>query len=176
VKKTAAFALVLLALAGCSQTDDEPQAGSSGTVAVESPTIRPSAPPTQTPTTAPVSPTAPKPTTPQPAATSNGPGETTFCDYLEQTAGAQQQVEDPAQFVKLVKGAQAVAPGAIADDLALYAQSVQKLADTVTADAQTAAKADRWLARNEAAITQAEANLNSYSESTCGRPFITGEG
>ena len=33
-----------------------------------------------------------------------------------------------------------------------------------------------WQARNDAAIQQAEDNLNSYSESTCGRSFITGEG
>lgn len=118
----------------------------------------------------------PQPTTPKPKNTTSGPGDTTFCDYLEQTSDAAQQVEDPTQFVKLVEGAQAVAPGAIADDLALYAQSVRKLAATVTASPAEAAKADKWLSRNDAAIQQAEANLNSYSESTCGRPFITGEG
>ena len=31
-------------------------------------------------------------------------GVTAFCDYLEKTSGQQQQVEDPSQFVALVEG------------------------------------------------------------------------
>jgi hypothetical protein len=167
--------VALLTLAGCSQGSDTPEAQSSGTVGVTSPA---SPTPTPTPTTA-----GPTTATPSAAATtrtpkpqSSGPGDLTFCEYLEKTADAQQQVEDPAQFVALVEGAQAVAPGAIADDLALYVQSVRKLALTVTGTPAEAAKADKWLSRNDAAVQQAQANLNSYSESTCGRPFITGEG
>ena len=174
MKKTL-LAAALLVLAGCSQTADEPQAGTSGSVSVPSPvetTVAPTSP-TLEPTTAAATPT---PTTPKPKDTATGPGDTTFCDYLEKTADAAQQVEDPAQFVKLVQGAQAVAPGAISDDLALYALSVRKLAQTVTGTPAEAAKADKWLSRNDAAIQQAEDNLNSYSESTCGRSFITGEG
>ena len=76
----------------------------------------------------------------------------------------------------MVNGALAVAPGAIRDDLVLYAQSVQKLADTVTAGPKKAAAADKWLSDNADAVAQAEANLNGYSESVCGVPFITGEG
>ncbi len=167
--------MALLALGGCSQTTTTPDTDSSGTVAVpspESPTPVPS-PTTAEPSTAAPTATA---TTRTPKPQTSGPGDLTFCEYLEKTADAQQQVEDPAQFVALVEGAQAVAPGAIADDLALYAQSVRKLALTVTGTPEQAAKADRWLSRNDAAVQQAQANLDSYSESACGRPFITGEG
>jgi hypothetical protein len=172
--RRAAVLLALLALAGCAQNDDAPQAESTGTV-----TVAPSSPePTPTPTTTEPTTAAPTPapTTRSPKPQASGPGDTTFCGYLEQTAGAQQQVEDPAQFVALVEGAQAVAPGAIAEDLALYVQSVRKLALTVTGSPEEAQKADRWLARNDAAVQQAQANVDSYSQSACGRPFITGEG
>ena len=69
-----------------------------------------------------------------------------------------------------------MAPGAIAEDAALYAESVRALATTVTGSPKKAAQADAWLSENEDAIAAAEANLDSYSQSTCGLPFITGEG
>lgn len=166
--------IALVALAGCSQ-NDEPKAEITGSVAAPSPVETTEEPSTPTPTQTTAAP-APTATTPKPKNTSTGHGDATFCDYLAKSADAAQQVEDPAQFVALVEGAQAVAPGAIADDLALYVQSVRKLALTVTGSAAEAAKADKWLSRNDAAVQQAEANLNSYSESTCGQPFITGQG
>lgn len=177
--KRVVLTLTLIALAGCSSSGSEPDAGSSGTVAVESAT--PSAPelsqsPTELPsapvTTAPA--TQPATKTPKPVAT--GAGDVTFCDYLAQNADAAQLVESPEQFVELVQGALAVAPGSIRDDLSLYADSVEKLATTVTGSAAEAKKADAWLSRNDAAVQQAQDNLNSYSLSTCGQPFITGEG
>lgn len=170
--------LALIALAGCSSSDNEPDAGSSGTVAV---TTAPAPTQTQTPTEQPTSPatTAPATTQPQtktPKPAVSGAGDVTFCDYLAQNADAAQLVESPEQFVELVQGALAVAPGSIRDDLSLYADSVQKLATTVTGSPAEARKADAWLSRNDAAVQQAQDNLNSYSLSTCGQPFITGEG
>ena len=175
--KRAAIVLALIALAGCSSSDGEPDAGSSGTVAVATPS-----PPTQaaTPTEQPSTPattapaTQPATKTPKPAV--SGAGDLTFCDYLAQNADTAQLVESPEQFVELVQGALAVAPGSIRDDLSLYAQSVEKLATTVTGPPVAARKADAWLSRNDAAVQQAQDNLNSYSLSTCGQPFITGEG
>lgn len=170
--------LVVLLAAGCSQSESAPEPVTSGTVAVPTPSEPAPATPTQAPATpSPVataaSPTAEK--TPE-APKATGPGDLTFCDYLEQNASAAQRVEDPTQFVELVDGALAVAPGAVRDDLALYAQSVRKLALTVTGSPAQAAKADAWLSRNDAAVQQAQDNLNSYSLSSCGQPFITGEG
>lgn len=173
--KKAMVVVSLLLLAGCGQSGDEPNAGSSGSVRVpDEVTASPTVAPTKTRSASPSAVTTTR--QPKPTPTASGPGDLSFCDYLEKTADAQQQVEDPGQFVTLVEGALAVAPGAIADDLALYAASVRKLAATVTAPPDEARKADRWLTRNDAAVQQAQANLNSYSESTCGRPFITGEG
>ncbi len=175
--KRAAIVLALLALVGCSSSDGEPDAGSSGTVAVATPsaptraatpTEQPSTPATTAPATQPAS------KTPKPAV--SGAGDLTFCDYLAQNADAAQLVESPEQFVELVQGALAVAPGSIRDDLSLYALSVQKLATTVTGSPAEARRADAWLSRNDAAVQQAQDNLNSYSLSTCGQPFITGEG
>lgn len=128
---------------------------------------------TQSPTPA-VTSARPTSKTPKPSAT--GAGDLTFCDYLQRSRDAAQQVEDPQQFVELVDGALAVAPGSIREDLALYAESVRKLATTVTGSPSQAAKADAWLSRNDAAVQQAQDNLNSYSLSTCGQPFLTGEG
>lgn len=176
--KRALIAVVLVALAGCSSGDSEPGAGSSGTVAA--PTANESRAPSPAATTpsATLNPSATaRPASSAPAAPSpSGKGDVTFCDYLASSAGAAQQIEDPAELVKIVQGAQAVAPGAISEDLALYVESVKKLALTVTGSPEQAAKADAWLSRNDAAITQAETNLNSYSESVCGTPFIGGEG
>lgn len=172
MKRASALIVLLVALAGCSQTDSAPEPTASESVVTQSPSPEPTATseaPTVTPTSA-----APSPT--QASATATQASTSAFCAYLKKTAGAQQQVEDPSQFVALVNGALAVAPGAIQEDLALYAESVQKLADSVTAPPAKAAKADQWLSDNEDAIDQAEANLNAYSESACGRPFITGEG
>lgn len=165
-------AVALLALAGCGQ-GDQPSAESSAVV--ESPTVAESSSAPTPSVTQSVAPT-PSVTSAKPTPTTEGPGDESFCGYLEKTADAQQQVEDPAQFVALVEGAQAVAPGAISEDLALYVTSVRKLAATVTGSEEEMMRADRWLTRNEAAVAQAEANLNSYTESTCGRPFILGEG
>ncbi len=157
-------------LAGCSQTESAPEPVDTGTVseapASESPTPEPSTPVAAT------SPTVkPSKSPEQPKA-----ADTTFCAYLKKTSGAAQQVEDPTQFVALVEGARAVAPGAIEEDLALYAESVRKLALTVTGSPAQAARADAWLADNEDVISAAEANVNNYSLSVCGQPFITGEG
>ena len=171
--RAAVCAMVLaVGLAGCSQNDSAPQpevsASTESTVPSPTPTTpTPVAPsPTRTAT----------PTTPAPEQNPTKAGAQAFCDYLEKTSGQQQQVEDPAQFVALVEGAVAVAPGSIAEDAQLYAESVRRLADTVSGGPKKAAKAEAWLTANEAAVAQAEANLNSYTESTCGRPFITGEG
>lgn len=172
MKRASALIVLAIALAGCSQTDSAPEPEISPTVATQAPSPEPSASteaPSATPTTAAATPT-------RASATATQASTAAFCAYLKKTAGAQQQVEDPSQFVDLVNGALAVAPGAIREDLALYAESVQKLADTVTAPPKKAAKADQWLSDNEDAINQAEANLEAYSESACGRPFITGEG
>ena len=171
--------IAVIALAGCSETTDEPGGGTTATLAVESPTspVRTQTP-TQPPTTpdstqAPATTTAPATQRPKPASTV--PGDLTFCDYLERSRDAAQQIEDPAQFVQLVEGAAAVAPGSIREDASLYAESVRKLALTVTGTPAQAAKADAWLVRNDAAIQQAQDNVNSYSLSTCGQPFLTGE-
>ncbi len=177
--KRALIAVVLVGLAGCSSTESEPDAGSSATI--EAPAVPTSAAPSPDATTpeaiGQVTPTS-EPATSEPVTqpSPTGKGDTTFCDYLASTAAAQQQVEDPDELVKIVEGAQAVAPGAVSEDLAVYVQSVKKLALTVTGSPDQAAKADAWLTRNDAAITQAETNLNSYSESVCGTPFLTGEG
>lgn len=154
----------VVVLAGCSQTQSSPQASTTPTSVI-----------TGEPTPSAPSPRVTKSVTATPSATRIVPSTEAFCDYLEQTAEAQQTVEDPQAYVRLVTGAQAVAPGAISDDLALYAQSAKKLAVTVTGSPEEAAKADAWLTRNEAAVGQAEANLNAYAESTCGRPFVAGE-
>ncbi len=167
-------AMVLaVGLAGCSQTDSAPEPDVSATTEPAEPSPAQTTPGTVTPT-----PTrTPTPTTPEPdPGSTTKAGTTAFCDYLEETSGQQLQVEDPSQFVALVEGAVAVAPGAIAEDAQLYAESVRRLADTVTEGPKKAAKAEAWLTANESAVAQAEANLNSYAESTCGRPFITGEG
>jgi hypothetical protein len=174
VKRAGALVIAFVALAGCSQTDSAPEPTPSETFVTQSPSPEPTATseaPTVTPTSA-----TPSPTRASASATATQASTAAFCAYLKKTAGAQQQVEDPSQFVALVNGALAVAPGAIQEDLTLYAESVQKLADSVTASPKKAAKADQWLSDNEDAIAQAEANLNAYSESSCGRPFITGEG
>lgn len=172
MKRTALALILAIGLAGCSQTDTAtPPASPPATPTVSATPVES---PTQTPTTPAPTATSAKPdptSTPKPT----GPGTNTFCAYLKKTSGAQQQVEDPSQFVALVNGALAVAPGAIAEDLALYAESVQKLADTVTAGPKKAAAANKWLTNNEAAISAAEANVNNYSQSVCGRPFISGE-
>jgi len=172
MKRAGLVIAVAVLLAGCSQnTTTEPPAPSEVTASQSTPAPSPtSQPPTQAVTTPVATPTATKPATNPP------PGTDAFCAYLKKTAGAQQRVEDPQQFVDLVEGALAVAPGAIQEDLALYVQSVRKLALTVTGSPDEAAKADAWLTRNEDTINQAQANLDAYSESTCGRPFITGEG
>jgi hypothetical protein len=172
MKHLIAVTAVALALAGCTQTDSAPEPAISQTIAASDAPSPVESPTPQATTKSP----SQEPTTPAPTPKATKPGTTSFCKYLKQTAGAQQQVEDPAQFVALVNGALAVAPGAIQEDLALYAESVQKLADTVTAGPKKAARADQWLSENEDAIDQAEANLNAYSESVCGQPFITGEG
>ena len=157
-------------LAGCSQTESAPEPVDSATVSQlpqsQTPTPEPSTPAVTTSPTVKVS----KSPIEQKAA------DTTFCAYLKKASGAAQQVEDPTQFVALVEGAQAVAPGAIEEDLALYAESVRKLALTVTGSPKQAASADAWLAQNEDVIAAAEANVNNYSLSVCGQPFITGEG
>jgi hypothetical protein len=176
--KRALMAIVLIGVAGCSSGSSEPGAGQSGTIAVPSASETTALSPAATTPSATLNPSSearPATSAPTPAA-STGKGDTTFCDYLASTAAAQQQIEDPDELVKLVEGAQAVAPGAISEDLALYAQSVKKLALTVTGSPDQAAKADAWLSRNDAAIAQAELNLNSYSESVCGTPFLAGEG
>ena len=172
MKRAVVLVAVVTVLVGCSQDSASPQPEDSATISVSPEPTQPSpvtSPTTQAPTSAAPSPTATKTKKPQ-------PGADAFCTYLEQTQGAQQQIEDPAQFVELVEGAAAVAPGAIAEDAALYAESVRALATTVTGSAKQAAKADAWLSENEDAFAAAEANLDSYSQSTCGLPFITGEG
>lgn len=170
MKHAGLLVVAAVILAGCSQEQSAPPPQVSDTVTTQAPTPAGSPQPaSQPPATSRTSPSATVPTTAK-------PGVSAFCKYLKKTAGAQQQVEDPAQFVALVNGALAVAPGAIREDLVLYAQSVQKLADTVTAGPKKAAAADKWLSDNADAVAQAEANLNGYSESVCGVPFITGEG
>ena len=172
MKRTVTLVAVAMVLAGCSQDSTSPQPQDSATISVSPVSSK------QTPVTSPT--TAAPTSTPAPTATKSKkpqrPGADAFCTYLEQTQGAQQQIEDPAAFVDLVEGAVAVAPGAIAEDAALYAESVRALATMVTGTPKQAAKADAWLTQNEDAIAAAEANLDSYSQSTCGLPFITGEG
>lgn len=170
MKRAGVVVVAAVILAGCSQTGSAPEPQTSESVTTQAPSpVRSTEPATQTPT-----PAQPTPSTTAPSTAK--PGTAAFCKYLKKTAGAQQQVEDPMQFVELVNGALAVAPGAIREDLALYALSVQKLADTVMAGPKKAAAADKWLSENEDSVAQAEANLNGYSESVCGVPFITGEG
>lgn len=172
MKRAGLVIVAAVLLAGCSQNTTSPPAQQSeSSVAQSTPAPSPtSAAPTQATTTPAATPTATK------RSTTPAPGTDAFCAYIKKTAGAQQRVEDPQQFVDLVEGALAVAPGAIQEDLALYVESVRKLALTVTGSPDEAAKADAWLTRNEDAIAQAEVNLDAYSQSTCGRPFITGEG
>lgn len=178
MKRPVLVLAVLAALAACtSSTESEEPTPTVSESQVASPTISVS-PETTAPPSSPASTPTPTPT-PTPTATSgatSGAGDEAFCDYLERTAGAQQTVEGPEQYVALVAGAQAVAPGAIADDLALYVTSARKLALTITGSASEAEKAQKWLNRNAEAVNTAEANLNGYAESTCGRPFLTGEG
>lgn len=155
-----------LVLAGCSQAQTTTQ-------------------PPATPAQSTPAPSTPAPSTPAPTQSAAASGSSTptpeapsteaFCDYLEDTAEAQQSIEDPTAYVQLIAGAQAVAPGSISDDLALYVTSTEKLALTITGTPEQAAKADAWLTRNEAAVEQAQANLDAYTESTCGRPFTIGE-
>ena len=173
MKRAAVLIAVAAVLVGCSQDNASPQPQDSETIAVSPEPTEPSAisSPTAVPTTTTA---APSPTATKTKKTQTGADA--FCTYLEQTQGAQQQIEDPAQFVELVEGAAAVAPGAIAEDAALYVESVRALATTVTGSPKKAAQADAWLSENEDAIAAAEANLDSYSQSTCGLPFITGEG
>lgn len=162
MKIIAGLSLVLV-LAGCSQTQTstEPTASpAQSTPAPSTPAPTQSAAPTSSPTAEP---------------TPSAPSTEAFCNYLEDTAEAQQSIEDPAAYVQLIAGAQEFAPGAISDDLALYVTSTKKLALTITGTPEEAQKADAWLTRNEAAVEQAEANLNAYTESTCGRPFTIGE-
>ena len=171
MKRAGLVILTAVVLAGCSQNTASPPVPSDTPATRSTPAPSPTTQaPTQAVTTPAATPTATK------RSTTPAPGTDAFCSYLKKTAGAQQRVEDPQQFVDLVEGALAVAPGAIQEDLALYAQSVRKLAVTVTGSPDEAAKADAWLTRNEDAINQAEVNLDAYSQSTCGRPFITGEG
>ncbi|MCU0297648.1 MAG: hypothetical protein MUF33_03900 [Candidatus Nanopelagicales bacterium] len=158
------------ALAGCSQTESAPEPVDSATVSTAPAPTAASTPP-RAPTTA--VPTSAAPVSESPAASS---GDDAFCAYLKKSSKAAQQVEDPAAFVALVEGAQAVAPGAIEEDLALYAESVRKLAILVTGSPKQAAKADVWLAENEDVVASAQANVDNYSQSVCGMPFITGEG
>lgn len=167
------ISVLTLAVAGCSQTESAPES----TMTPVSPTAAATA--TQaTPTSEPTSATATTqaPMTPAPKPTATRAGTSAFCDYLKQTSGQQQQVEDPSQFVALVEGAAAVAPAAIAEDIALYVESVRKLAETVTSGPKKADRANQWLSDNETAVAQAEANLDSYTQSVCGRAFIAGEG
>jgi hypothetical protein len=107
--------------------------------------------------------------------TARAAGDEALCDYLEGTATEQQQVEDPRDFVELVENAAELAPGAIAEDARLFAQSADKLATAITGTAEQAEAANRWLERNAERIDQAQVNLDAYTESVCGRPFITGE-
>ncbi|MEZ5185579.1 MAG: hypothetical protein R2720_07520 [Candidatus Nanopelagicales bacterium] len=172
MKRMALAVILAIGLAGCSQTDTATPPTSPAATPSVSETPMESPAPTQSPS--PTRTTAKPETTDTPKP--SGPATNSFCAYLKKTSGAQQQVEDPSQFVALVNGALAVAPGAIAEDLALYAESVQKLADTVTAGPKKAAAADKWLTQNEAAVSAAEENVNNYSLSVCGQPFITGEG
>lgn len=176
--KRALIVVALVALAGCSSETNEPQAGTSATIEVQTPTAAPStvAPASPTPVATSAAPVTPSASTSSPKPQQTGAGDVSFCDYLAKTADASQQVESPDEYVALVKGAVAVAPGAISQDVALFATSVEKLALTVTGTPAQAAKADAWLSRNEAAVQQAQDNLNSYSLSTCGQPFVTGEG
>jgi hypothetical protein len=171
MRRAAVLIAVAMLVAGCSQDTTSPDPQDSGTVSV---TPAPTEPASPTPTTVPSSQMPPSPTATK--TKKSQPGADAFCDYLDQTQGAQQQIEDPAQFVALVEGAVEVAPGAIAEDAALYAESVRALAATVTGSPKEARTADAWLSENEDAIAAAQANLDSYSLSTCGLPFITGEG
>lgn len=169
------FVLVLAAaavLAGCtsSQQAETPSVTASETAATASPPMTPTA--TPSPTSTPT-PTPTQTQTATPAAAS--PGVEAFCAYLAKTAGAQQTVESPEQFVALVAGAQAVAPATISEDLALFVKSTRKLALSVTGSPEQASRANAWLDRNAGAVDIAEANLNSYAMSTCGQPFIAGE-
>jgi hypothetical protein len=161
--------LLAAALAGCSQTESPPEPVDSATVPTATATEATTPPPA--PTTA-----APTSAAPVPESPAGSSGDDALCAYLKKSSKAAQQVEDPAAFVALVEGAQAVAPGAIEEDLALYAESVRKLAILVTGSPKQAAKADAWLAENEDVVAGAEANVDNYSQSVCGRPFITGEG
>lgn len=167
--------VLLLAVAGCSETESapapEPSESAASPTAMATPTpVTPTSEPTGS------SPASQTPTAPRPEPTATRAGTSAFCDYLEQTSGQQQQVEEPSQFVALVEGAAAVAPASIAEDIALYVESVRKLAETVTAAPKKAERANQWLSDNEVAVAQAEANLDSYTQSACGRPFIAGEG
>jgi len=157
------------ALAGCSQTESAPEPVDSATI----PTAPTAVATTPTPAATTAAPTSAAPASKSPAASS---GDDAFCAYLKKSSKAAQQVEDPAAFVALVEGAQAVAPGAIEEDLALYTESVRKLAILVTGGPKQAAKADAWLAENEDVVASAQANVDNYSQSVCGMPFITGEG
>ena len=172
MKRAAGLSAAAAVLVGCSQDNASPQPQDSQTIAVSPEPTEPSV--ITSPTAVPTTTAAPSPTATK--TKKSQPGADAFCTYLEQTQGAQQQIEDPAQFVELVEGAAAVAPGAIAEDAALYVESVRALATTVTGSPKKAAQADAWLSENEDAIAAAEANLDSYSQSTCGLPFITGEG
>lgn len=171
MKRSALLTVLIagVALAGCSQS----QTASEPSASVSVPKPKPSMT-TAAPTTAPATTAAPTSAAPTQSASSAVPGDKAFCNYLKKTQGAQQIVEDPTQYVALVEGAAALAPGAIAEDAALYAESARKLAVTVTGSQSQAAKADQWLSENSDAVDQAEANLNSYAESTCGVPFISG--
>lgn len=166
---TAATALVLLSACSQSQTSSQPSASPMATTAMPEPSM-------SEPSTGAASPdnTATGSAVPSQSVTAP-PSDKAFCNYLKKTQGAQQLVEDPDQYVALVQGAAQLAPGSIAEDAALYAESARQLALTVTGDAKESAKADKWLNANQGAIDQAEANLNSYAESTCGVPFISGE-
>ena len=172
MKRAAVLIAAAAVLVGCSLDNASPQPLDSQTIAVSPEPTEPSV--STAPTAVPTTTAAPSPTATK--TKKSQPGADAFCTYLEQTQGAQQQIEDPAQFVELVEGAAAVAPGAIAEDAALYVESVRALATTVTGSPKKAAQADAWLSENEDAIAAAEANLDSYSQSTCGLPFITGEG
>lgn len=163
-----AVTVAVVALAGCSQSQTSTQSEATPTVQKSK-----AAPTTASPVETSQAPTSAAPTSAAPTATQSAiPGDKAFCAYLKKTQGAQQIVEDPDQYVALVQGAAALAPGSIAEDAALYAESARQLALTVTGSAKEASKADKWLTANQAAVDQAEANLNSYAESTCGLPFI----
>ena len=152
MKSAAVLIAAAAVLVGCSQDNASPQPQDSQTIAVSPEPTEPSV--ITSPTAVPTTTAAPSPTATK--TKKSQPGADAFCTYLEQTQGAQQQIEDPAQFVELVEGAAAVAPGAIAEDAALYVESVRALATALSAC---------WLAVNTAlkAVTAGSGRLDCTS-------------